>query len=118
MVRSIAGSALDRNALCALDLEVCARSHVTTPISHNAGKLTMAARATWKTREYVACAQSWFLGSSAGALERIDVCSIIVALDRKSCAIERTARDYDSFFAQFHPFKSHFKPRTYDKIKY
>jgi hypothetical protein len=77
MVCLIAGFALDRSALSALDCAVCARSHVTAPISHGAGKLAMAARATQKTREYVACAGSWLLGSSAGALERIGVCSIV-----------------------------------------
>jgi hypothetical protein len=35
-VRSIVGSALGRNALSALNREVCARSHITTPISHGA----------------------------------------------------------------------------------
>jgi hypothetical protein len=89
MVRSIVGSALYR--------EVCARLHITSPISHSTGKLAMVARATRKTLEYVACARSWFLGSSVGTLERIDVRSIVVALDRSSCAIEHTAKDYDSF---------------------
>jgi hypothetical protein len=112
MVHLITGSALDH--------KVCTRSHVTAPISHGAGKLAMVARATWKIREYVACARSWFLGLSAGALEHIGVRSIVVALDRSSCAIaiERAARDYDSFFAQFHPFKLPFKPRTYNTLKY
>ena len=72
------------------------------------GKRAMVARATRKTREYMAYARLWFLGSSAGALELIGVRSIIVALDYCACTIERTTRDYDSFFAQFHPFKPHF----------
>jgi hypothetical protein len=62
-------------------------------------------------------ARSLFLGSSVGTLEHIDVRSIVVAFDCKSCAIKRTARDYDFFFSQFHPFKPHFKPRTYNTIK-
>jgi hypothetical protein len=95
MVRSITGSALIRSAL---DREVCPRLHVTTPISHISGKLEMVARVIRKTWEYVACARSWFLGSSAGALERIGVLSI-VALERSFYEIERIARDYDSFFA-------------------
>ena len=33
-VRSIVGSALDCSAFSALDCEVCARLHITTPISH------------------------------------------------------------------------------------
>jgi hypothetical protein len=57
----------------------------------------MVARAMRKTRVYVACTRSWILGSSAGALERIVVRSIVGALDRSSFAIERaierTARD-------------------------
>ena len=83
----------------AFDREVCTQLHVTAPISHSEGKLAMAARAMRKTWEYVACTRSWFLGSSASALECINVRSIVVALNRSSCAIERTARDYDSFFA-------------------
>jgi predicted alpha/beta-fold hydrolase len=71
MVHSIA-----RFALNALDREVCARSHVTAPISHSAGKLAVVTRATQKTREYVASARLWFLGSSVGALKCIGVRSI------------------------------------------
>jgi hypothetical protein len=99
MVRSIVGYALDHNALSALDHEVCAQLHVTTPISHGASKLAMVARATRKTREYVAYARSWFLGSSTSALECIGVRSIVVALNHSSCEIERIAKDYDSFFS-------------------
>jgi hypothetical protein len=69
--------ALDRSALSALDREVCARLHITAPISHGAGKLAMVARAMWKTREYVACVRLWFLGSSACAPECIGVHSIV-----------------------------------------
>jgi hypothetical protein len=92
-VRSIAEFVLDRSALSALDREVFTRLHVTAPISHGAGKIAMATRVTWKTWEYVACARSWFLDSSTGALKHIGVCSIVVALDHISCAIECTARD-------------------------
>jgi hypothetical protein len=99
MVRSIVGYALDHSAFSALDREVYAQLHVTTPISHGAGKLAMVARAMRKTREYVAYARSWFLGSSVGALECIGVCSIVVALNHSSCEIERIAKDYDSFFS-------------------
>jgi hypothetical protein len=56
-----------------LDREVCTQSHVTAPKSHGAGKLAMATRATRKTREYVVCARSQFLGSSACMLECIGV---------------------------------------------
>ena len=111
----IFGTSLDRNAL---DHGVCASSHVTAPISQDAGKLAMAARVTRKTQEYVACARSWFWGSSAGALERIGVRSIVVSLDHSSCMIERTTKGYDFFFPQFHPFKPNFKPKTYNTLKY
>jgi hypothetical protein len=102
--------ALDRSALIALDRKVCARSHVTAPISHGVGKLAMAARAMRRTQEYVACARSWFLRSSVGALERIGIRLIVVALNCSSCVIECTSRDYDFFFAQSHPFKPLFRP--------
>jgi hypothetical protein len=73
--------ALDCSARITLDCEVCTRSHVTAPISHGIGKLAMAARVTWRTREYVACTRSWFLGLSASALKCICVCSIVVAIE-------------------------------------
>jgi hypothetical protein len=103
MVCSIVGYALDSIALSALNDKVCAQSHVIAPISHSTGKLVMAARATRKTWEYVACARLWFLGSSTEALERIGVRSIVVALDCSSCVIKCTARDMTPSLLNFTP---------------
>ena len=113
----------------AFDREACARSYVTAPKSHGASKLAKAARATRKTRVCVACARSRVLrlsaalsnasslGLNVGVLEIVSSRLIAYALDRNSLALERTNRGYDSFLAQFNPFKPHFTPRTYNTLK-
>ena len=47
---ALAGLALNRSVL---DREVCARSHVTAPISHSATMKVMAARVTHVSQVYV-----------------------------------------------------------------
>ena len=99
----------------ALDHKAYARLHVTAPKSHGVGKFAMAARATLKTRVYVACARSWVLrsiavrsitgslGSNAGTLDLVFGHLIVYVLDHSSLALKSTNRGYDSFLSQFNP---------------
>ena len=79
-VRSIAASAHKRRCMSA-------RAHSTAQKSHGAAMEAMA-RATREIQEGMACARSWLLGSSTGALDLVSARSIAKG------ALESTNREH------------------------